>query len=90
MPYHSIIYYGRFCVIIPHKEEDTFTALASEFGLHANTVLQVRGNPSSSIKRSLMTFSFHQKGITYSELTIEISRHQYTQDYINLTKDFFI
>jgi len=58
--------------------------------LHANNILRVRGNPSSEIKRSLIAFSFQKKDPMVNELIIESSRHDYTDDYIALTKDFYL
>lgn len=81
---------GIFSVVIPFKEENRFIELASEFNLFPNRILNVKGNPDSEIKRSLMEFSFQNSNIKTSELIIERERHQYTQDYINLTKDFYL
>lgn len=81
---------GKFSVIIPFKEEANFIALASEVNLFTNSILRVKGNPNSEIKRSLLEFSFYKSEITINELIIETSRHKYTQDYINLTKDFYL
>jgi len=81
---------GIFCVVVPYNEEARFTHLASKVNLKANKVLQVRGNSQSDIKRSLLEFSFRESEIKTSELTIETSRHNYTEDYINLTKDFYL
>ena len=98
MPFHHLLESvskllseeGRFCVIIPYKEEIQFIKLASHFNLHPNKILHVKGNPSSGTKRSLMEFSFNSRQIKIDELIIEINRHEYTQDYINLTKDFYL
>ena len=81
---------GVFAVIIPFKEEASFVKLASHFNLFPNRILHVKGNPTSGIKRSLMEFSFRESVIKTNTLIIETSRHQYTQDYINLTKDFYL
>jgi len=81
---------GKFSVIIPFKEEEHFIALASKVNLFPNRILYVKGNSSSEIKRSLIEFSFHKNEVKRNELIIETSRHQYTQDYINLTKDFYL
>jgi tRNA1Val (adenine37-N6)-methyltransferase len=81
---------GIFSVIIPFKEEEKFTSLASEFHLFPNRILHVKGNETSENKRSLLEFSFRESTIKTEKLIIEISRHQYTQDYINLTKDFYL
>ena len=81
---------GLFSVIIPFKEEETFIALASKVNLFPNRILQVKGSPTSEIKRSLIEFSFKKSNPIQEELIIETSRHQYTTSYINLTKDFYL
>jgi len=81
---------GEFSVIIPYKEETNFISLASECSLFPTRICNVRGNVKSDIKRSLITFTFHKTKIIVSELTIEIERHQYTDAYINLVKDFYL
>jgi len=81
---------GVFSVIIPVKEENKFIDLASKSNLFPNKLLHVKGNPSSKIVRSLIEFSFVQSGIKKEEITIETTRHQYTQEYIDLTKDFYL
>ena len=83
--------HGRFSVIIPYKEKDAFQALASEYNLYPNRALEVKGSPTSELKRILIEFSFtNSKTIENNTLIIENSRHQYTQDYIDLTKDFYL
>ena len=81
---------GKFSVIIPHKEEENYIEEASLIGLFPNRILRVRGNEKSDLKRSLIEFSYSETPIKISELIIETERHQYTQDYINLTKDFYL
>ena len=81
---------GTFSVIIPFKEEGYFIDLASKANLFPNKILHIKGNPSSKTVRSLIEFSFVQSEINTEELIIETSRHQYTQDYINITKDFYL
>ena len=82
--------HGTFSVIIPFKEENHFIDLASKAYLFPNRVLHVKGNSSTKTVRSLIEFSFVQSEINVEELIIETSRHQYTQDFINLTKDFYL
>lgn len=81
---------GLFSVIIPYSEEKDFIVLASKEYLFPNRILRVKGSPSSEIKRSLIEFSFDVTVAEISELIIETSRHQYTKDYINLTKAFYL
>ena len=81
---------GSFALILPRKEEEEFIKLASENGLFPNRICRVKGNSTSEVKRSLISFSFDKTETIFEELTIEISRHVYTKDYINLVKDFYL
>lgn len=81
---------GTFSVIIPFKEEEKFIELASNVSLFPNRITRVKGNPNTEIKRNLIEFSFTVNETKIDELIIEIGRHQYTNDYINLTKDFYL
>ena len=81
---------GIFAVIIPYKEEEKFIALAKDFELHPFKITRVKGTPTTEIKRSLLAFSKTQKQTLIDELIIETARHQYTEEYIDLTKDFYL
>lgn len=82
---------GIFSVIIPHKEEEIFIDLANEFELYPIKITRVKGTPTSEIKRSLLAFSRNkQDDFPVDELIIETARHIYTEEYIALTKDFYL
>ena len=81
---------GLFSVIIPFKEEEEFISLAKASNLFLNKVCRVKGNETSEVKRSLLTFSFVEKNVEEEFLIIEKERHQYTDAYVNLTKDFYL
>ncbi|MFN3967765.1 tRNA1(Val) (adenine(37)-N6)-methyltransferase [Flavobacterium sp.] len=82
---------GIFSVIIPYKEETKFIGLAKECNLFPCKITRVKGTPTTEIKRSLLAFSFAKKtNYPIDELIIETARHQYTEDYIALTKDFYL
>ncbi|GFD81235.1 tRNA1(Val) (adenine(37)-N6)-methyltransferase [Tenacibaculum sp. KUL118] len=82
--------YGKFSTIIPFKEEENFIELAKNHNLYLNRVCRVKGTPTTEIKRSLLELSFVETTIQEEELIIETKRHQYTDAYINLTKDFYL
>ncbi len=81
---------GIFSVIIPYKEEDRFVSLCKELDLFPLKITRVKGTPTSEIKRSLLAFCRIEQTPLIDELTIEISRHEYTPEYIELTKDFYL
>jgi tRNA1Val (adenine37-N6)-methyltransferase len=81
---------GKFAMVIPYKEEENFINLANKNKLFLNRICRVQGNETSAIKRCLLEFSFHQTDINQTHLIIEKERHNYTEEYINLTKDFYL
>lgn len=82
---------GIFAVIIPYKEEERFIDLCAEVELFPVKVTRVKGSHTTPIIRSLLAFKRYELSVlTVDELVIEINRHEYTDDYINLTKDFYL
>ena len=98
LPFEDLVKYsaqllaekGKFCTIIPHKNEEEFIQLASKEKLFPQKITRVRGHKNSPIKRSLLQFGFEQTALETSELIIEIDRHVYTEDYKSLVKDFYL
>lgn len=81
---------GLFATIIPSKEETAFIALAKTQGLYPMRITRVRGNPTAALKRSLLEFSFTKTKYSEEELIIETKRHEYTLEYRELTKVFYL
>ena len=82
---------GIFAVIIPYKEEERFIDLCAEVELFPVKVTRVKGSHNTPIIRSLLAFKRYELSVLEAdELVIEINRHEYTDDYINLTKDFYL
>lgn len=82
---------GIFAVIIPFKEEERFIDLCVEVELFPVKVTRVKGSHTTPIVRSLLAFKRYELSVLAAdELVIEINRHEYTDDYINLTKDFYL
>lgn len=81
---------GIFSLIIPYKEEERFISLCKELDLFPLKMTRVKGTPTSEIKRSLLAFCRMEQTPLIDELVIEISRHNYTPEYIELTKEFYL
>ena len=81
---------GVFTVIIPFKEEEKFIALATDYKLHLQKTIRIRGNPSAEIKRSVLKLTFQPAEIQTAELVIELERHKYTPAFKAITKDFYL
>ncbi len=81
---------GSFSTIIPFKEEESFIKLAAKFSLFPKRITRVKGNALTEIKRSLLEFTFTKQNTLINNLIIEKERHQYTEQYKKLTKDFYL
>lgn len=82
---------GIFSVIIPFKEEERFIDLCAEVELFPIKVTRVKGSHKTPIVRSLLAFKRYELAVLVAdELVIEINRHEYTDDYIELTKAFYL
>ncbi len=82
---------GRFAVVLPYEAKDDFLYFANNSGLYLNRILFVKPTPVKDAKRVLMELSY--KDIRMEENTLvveEFGRHGYSEDYINLTRDFYL
>jgi tRNA1Val (adenine37-N6)-methyltransferase len=81
---------GKFAVVIPASEEEQFLKIGNRFGLYPQRMTRVKGTPDSPVKRCLLEMSFLELQLSEDELVIETARHQYTPEYIDLVKDFYL
>lgn len=81
---------GLFSLVIPHRAEAEFLAMAGARGLHPQRLCRVKGNPGADFKRSLLELGFEKGVPRTSELVIETERHRYSKEYIALTKAFYL
>lgn len=82
---------GVFSIVLPFESESDFILLANQFQLYPFKITRVKGNPNIPFKRSLMAFSRKDNfDLFEDELVIELERHQYTVDFQNLVKDFYL
>lgn len=82
---------GIFSVIIPFKEETRFINLCAQVELYPVKATRVKGNQNSTIVRSLLAFKRYEIPILLvNEIAVEINRQEYTNEYIELTKDFYL
>jgi tRNA1Val (adenine37-N6)-methyltransferase len=82
---------GRFEVIMPFPEGNVFIAEAAMNGLYCNKIVKIKPLPNSEIRRIILTFSRQKLKPSEKFLVIERgARHEFTEEYINLTKDFYL
>ncbi len=81
---------GHFDMIIPFSEEQKAIQIANSYSLFPCKITRVKGTSESPIKRSLISFGFEKAKPELDELILEISRHNYTEEFKALVKDFYL
>jgi tRNA1Val (adenine37-N6)-methyltransferase len=82
---------GNLQLILPYTEGTLFITEASQFGLFCTRIIKIKPFPSGEIIRLIMKFERIKKPVSESFITIETgSRHSYTEEYKELTKDFYL
>lgn len=81
---------GVFAMIAPFAEEERVLELACHCGLFPKRILRVRGHEGAPVKRTCFEFVTEEVTLQEEELTIEHDRHVYTDEYVALTKDFYL
>ena len=81
---------GKAAFIIPFDKENEFVEFAKKQELFPSSITQIRGNATAEIKRSLIELTRNKQSTLLEELVIEIQRNVYTDDYIQLTKEFYL
>lgn len=82
---------GRLCLILPVKEGDDCINYALNKGLYCQKRVTIYPKPGAEAKRLLVELSYCKTACSYSSLTIETGeRHQYTEDFIALAKDYYL
>ena len=81
---------GIFSTIIPRKEEENFINICKSFDLFPFEILRVKGTINSEEKRSLIAFKRIETDPEITTISIEISRHLYTEEYKKIVRDFYL
>lgn len=82
---------GSFAVIIPSEAEEHFVQLSRLQGLYCNKVCYVHPTPAKEAKRVMLIFNKFNGERLVEKLIIESDgRHQYSDEYVNLTKTFYL
>ena len=81
---------GLFSVIIPIDSEKQFTKICSDNLLCLQRKVIIKGINTAKPKRVVLEYTFQKSGVTEEYFVIEKSPRVYSDDYLELTKDFHI
>jgi len=82
--------FGNLSVILPAPESILFIDLAKEDGFHLHKKIEIKPKPDKAFNRAILIFGNYEKEIEIAVLSIRNSNNSYTEDYLKLTKDFYI
>lgn len=83
---------GRIALILPYDQKERLTDCIRTYQLFLSKETSVIPVPGAQPKRLLAELTADQPASPASSdrLILEIARHQYTDEYIRLTKDFYL
>ena len=81
---------GTLALVAPAVDQSVLMAHAVAFSLFPSKITEVWGHPESGPKRVLLCFERTPKEPSMDRLIIETARHQYTEEYTALTRDFYL
>jgi tRNA1Val (adenine37-N6)-methyltransferase len=81
---------GTFTIVIPADVADRVKMIAATKNLYAVRQLNVITKPGGIPKRTLITFTFSNQECVIEELLTELARHQYSEKYIALTREYYL
>lgn len=89
--FHLLSSGGRFCVILPTESALSFIEKAQIRGLFCTKKTEVFPRLGVSSKRVMLQFEWNEKSCEEDKLMIETEkRHQYTDAFTQLTKEYYL
>ncbi|BAP33563.1 methyltransferase [Chryseobacterium sp. StRB126] len=82
--------HGLLSVIIPVEAGAIFILIAEENNLFLSRRVHIKGIENSKTKRWVLEFSLTKKNLLESEFIIEKSPRKYSDQYLELTKEFHV
>ncbi len=81
---------GILSVIIPSEVVEYFVSLSEDFRLHLVRNVKIYGIENGALKRNILEFSFTHKPLEVLDFVIEKSPRKYSDQYLELTKEFHV
>lgn len=81
---------GKFAIIYPYTGKELLISITTDTGLYVSRITDVYPTPQSDPKRILLELSKIETAVQHNQLIIETKRHVYSDEYIALTRDFYL
>jgi tRNA1Val (adenine37-N6)-methyltransferase len=78
-------------IIFPAEHKEQLIQEASKNNMYLVHICEIQPNAKKAANRVMMRFSLTEKSLTQEKMVIELDkRHHYSNEYILLTKDFYL
>ncbi len=81
---------GVFSVIIPSESTEDFCKISQKFNLKLIRKINIYGIKDGILKRNIVEFSHSPKNLVEEDFVIEKSPRNYSDQYLELTKEFHL
>lgn len=81
---------ATLCLVLPFEQADATIQITESEGMHLWSRTDVRPTPDSKPKRTLLELGTRAADQNHNELIVEIARHQFSDQYAELTRDFHL
>jgi len=82
--------HGKFYLIIPIESYNDMIREAITVGLYCNHILNIKPTIKKHHNRIIMVFEKESGKLKKEEIIIWLNSREYTNDYMNLTKEFYL
>ncbi len=82
--------HGVLALILPNEQERDAVSIGEEIGLRPREIVHVKGRVELPVKRCMIALDRSSAEVEKGELVVEVERHKYTAEYVDLTKDFYL
>jgi len=82
---------GKLCVILPYIEGLRFKERAQQYNLYCSRMTEVISRVGKPVERVLLEFERQECEMKSDQLIIQVGeRHEYSDEYMALTKEFYL
>jgi tRNA1Val (adenine37-N6)-methyltransferase len=81
---------GRFAVLLPYHRSEEFAANANKKGFYLQHEMKVKQSVNHSFFRSMLLLGRDQTETITNELSVKEENSQYTNEFVELLKDYYL
>jgi tRNA1Val (adenine37-N6)-methyltransferase len=81
---------GNFALILPWRRTKWFESAASAYSLFIKEKTDIKQTPQHNFFRTMLLLQNQKAGIVKNEMTIKNNQNEYTPEFVELLKDYYL